>query len=452
MLPCDIKAGRTPFNPPSGKIDFSGEDFAKIYFGAHSSLDHAYLNGVEVLDCGFHELNMVQVELAQSNVSSSQFISVDMTGTDLVETTFTGVYFTQCQFTEGEWRESSFVDCHFVECDFDHTTINLCTFRGCSFDEMSLHPFSQMGKNYNTFVGCDFASGINNEVVLSRNFSIPSTGTGRSLALYGDEASIESICLASSSGIFQLYQIVLAIEKELFSTTKLKSMRIRFVSNIIDQLSVMRMISPSTLLYIVDMFYKFAKSTLSDSDLKTAMAATIKLRSAIYNASHIENIISAEDNCGCSHLQIRYKDDLQTDDALILVDLLNSASTSDEHRFIAENIRKGSLIIDLAVDGGACLTTVLTAINLILRQATITVRHATSLKEALHNFREPIRNDLPVTRTYANHARDGKKLSAIERNSGLEDSMMPVHAAVRKAGRRVAYLDRPAEVTIDLDQ
>ncbi len=445
-----MKSGRTPFNPPSGKVDFSGEDFVKIYFGPHSSLDHAYLNGIEARDCGFYEINMVQVELAQSEVSSSQFSSVDMTGTDIVETSFNDIVFTQCRFTEGEWRESNFTNCSFIDCNFNHTTINLCTFRRCSFDSPSLLNFSQRGKNYNTFVGSTFASGINDEAVLSRNFSLPSTGVMRAVALSGDDASLEAICLASSSGIFHLGPIVEAIENELLSSAKLKSMRIRFISNVIDQLSANRRISPATLLYIADMFHKFARSTPSDSDLRTAMLATIKLRSAIYDSSHMDNMQLPDGSCACSHLQMCYRDNLQNEDALALVDLLNSTCSGAGGTFIIEKIIHGSLIIELAVSGVLSLNVVLEALNIMLRQATILVRSATTLRKAWHGLREPIHPSLPVARNSENYARQGRKLSAIERNSSLEDSMKPVHAAVRKVGRRVANVDRPAEVTIDM--
>jgi uncharacterized protein YjbI with pentapeptide repeats len=221
-----IKSGRTPFSPPSGKVDFSGEDFEKVYFSSLPSLDHAYLNGIQAVDCGFHNINMVQVEMSQSEVSISQFAHVDMTGTDLVESLFTDVAFYKCSFKEGEWRESFFVRCSFNECDFDHTTVNLCIFQGCKFDSKSAKHFQQMGKIYNTFIGCEFLDVTTNDVVLARNFSLPSSSGGKAICVSGSGVSLETVCMASASGVFDVEPIAMAIENELSGITRLKTMKL----------------------------------------------------------------------------------------------------------------------------------------------------------------------------------------------------------------------------------
>lgn len=447
-----IKNGRVFFNPTKGKIDFSGEDFSKIYFGSSSSLDHAYLNGIQVEDCGFHQLNMVQVEMAQSEISNSQFLIVDMRGTDLVETTFKDVHFINCAFVEGEWRETLFVRCHFRECDFDHTTINLCIFQDCEFDSKSLEHFSQMGKNYNTFIGTSFSSFVDNDVVISRNFSLPSKGNVKALSILGDEATLEAVCLASASDNFEVEPIVVAIERELSSAARLRTMRIKFISNIIEQMSTARMISPSTLIYIADLLHAFARSTPSDVDLRTAMSAAISMRSAIYEASHYDDTGIEMGGCLCRHLKVTYEADLDIEDAAVLVELLNSAVPSSSANFVIEDVRPGSLLVEIAVSGAITLSATLGALNLALRQATITVKSATALKSAWREFRDTPACSSPALCPSDNQKYYEEKLSAIERNSGLEDSMRPVHMTVKKVGRRVARIDRQANVTVELDR
>jgi hypothetical protein len=206
------------------------------------------------------------------------------------------------------------------------------------------------------------------------------------------------------------------------------------------------------LIYIADLFYKFACSTHSDADLRTAMNVTISLRSAIYDASNLDIAELAIRDCKCSKVKILYNYCLPVECADTLVKLLNSAIPDRSGHIVIENARSGSLVIDTLVIGTITVSGMLAALNVILRQATVVINTTTSLSKAWNDFKTSNYSSANAVVTQKNLGDPNSKLAAIERNSGLAEAMKPVYNAVKEAGHVTTQLDREAEVFIDLDQ
>ncbi|MBF0247541.1 MAG: pentapeptide repeat-containing protein [Alphaproteobacteria bacterium] len=442
----DLKSGRSQFLHEEGKRDYSGEDFESIYFGMSPSLNYSYFNGIQAIDCAFDSTDISNVEMAESYIHNCYMNNVNISGTDFVGSRFNNVKFVNCTFLGGEWRDTLFTECTFKNCDLTHTTINLCVFEFCEFCPESSAHLEQLSINYNTFLRSEITRTIENDVVLSRNFALPSAQKGRALASKGQGITLEHVCLASAYGDFNIESLATAVERELLDSNqrRMRKLRFEFITNIISQLATQRMISAASLVYIEGMFTYFAKTVHENADLSIAMSALMAIRNAIYEATQIEDELT-DNLANCPSLEVAYETDLDEDDANNLAHLLTCAIAIDGVKVRLQSVRKGSVIMDYIITGAVQVSAVLFAVNFALAQATKTFSRISELKESVITVASP-----PQPRRQQHRIRD--KLPALERNGGLATEMEPARKAVQQIGIRITRLDRAAKVRIDLDQ
>lgn len=442
------KKGKTTFTGIDEHKDLSGRDLLGFLFEPPLSLARGFLNGTTVDDCAFIAVDLSHCEFAEAHFSKTFMKSVDLNGSDLVGARFEDMTFEDCDFTSGEWRDTQFVRVTFTRCSFEYTTINLCTFVSCTFCNESTEWLDHNAVNYNVFSDSHFNSSVRNPTVLSRNFGLPGKASLSAMIPLNVGPSLEEVCLASSCGVISIPAFVNAIDNEFLTSsgTRLKKLRLEFISNIIASLAREGAISASSMIYAEKIFQNLAQTITNESDFRTAMSAIINIRNALFQSG-----IEASDTWHeyelfyCSHILIHYEREFSRADAEELAEDLAYVAIQDSTAIHVTNIRPGSTIIDLAVSSVVTASSVLMATNFLLRQATITIKRAYELKKCISDLSK-------VTSVQPRSPKTNRsdKIPAIMKSGAVLSEYQPLREVVEKNGKRVVRFDEKADVVIHI--
>lgn len=434
------KNGKTKFNETHENNDFSGRDFTEILFDTSVSLSHGFFNGVTIMNCFFDSTLLDQCEFAESQFKSVFLKSTNLTGSDFVSAQFEDVIFEDCDFTNGEWRDSQFVRVTFKGCIFKHTTINLCVFDDCVFCAESTKWLDHDAVNYNVFSKTMFNSVVQSTTVLSKNFSLPGNVSGTSIVSHGRGITLEEFCLSSASGQISIHNFVAAIEDELLviSQTRMKKLRLAFISNIISSLANEKAISVSSMICIENIFSNLAQSATNESDFRAAMSAFINIRNSIFECSvNLAEKWAEYDGDYCSRITIRYNQTFQRVDVDDLAEILGYLVAQDFSALYVSEVRYGSTIIELSTVSIMSVSAFLMAVNLVLQQATITVKRFAALKKAV--------SKKSLVRTGSTRT---KKVSAIMTSQAMPIEYKKVKEVIELKGDDIVRFDEKADIII----
>jgi uncharacterized protein YjbI with pentapeptide repeats len=442
----NLKKGKVIFNETKNNNDYSGLDFTDMFFESPTSLTHGFFNGVTAIDCVFDAVPMDQCEFAEAHFTKIVMKSVKLSGSDFVGTRFEDVIFEDCDFTNGEWRDSQFTRVAFTRCIFKHTTINLCVFNSCSFCSTSTQWLDHSAVNYNVFTGTTFSSQVNSTAVISKNFGLPGNGNNTSLIVNGVGKTLEEVCISSANGFTSIPDFVDAIENEfmLITQTRMKKLRLEFISNIISSMAHSGAISASSMIYIEKLLYGLAQTVTSESDLRSVMSAILIIRNALFeSAMDLIEKKRGYENDYCNQIVIRFEKIFDRADADELAEALSYVAAQNSSSLIVTEVEHGSTIMKIIVSAILTVPCFLDATNSLLRQASVTVRSATDLKRAVYEYNETplVPNNYPITK-------QTDKIPAIMKNGAVLPEYGPVRDLIEKSGKKIIRFDEKAEVII----
>ncbi|KAA0675637.1 pentapeptide repeat-containing protein [Roseomonas genomospecies 6] len=440
--------GKSELSEAHPGIDLSGRDFESIYLSKPLSLSHSFLNGASFTDSIFFDIDIDQTEMAEAYFEKCSFNNVKLSGADLVGSSFVDCAFIGCYFTEGEWRSSKFVNVLFDSCYFDYTTINLCVFENCKFSQIAKGSLSHNSVNYNVFCRTEICERNIKDSVVSQNFGMPTPDHITSIKRSGAQVSLEDVCLTSGRGSFSIPDFVSAIYNEFHHgrRTRLKKLRLEFVSNIISAVSSEKRISSTSLLYIEIMLQSHARTLTNEGDMLSVMKAILGVRSALYDLSNEtrENIYDIDHSqAACRKITILYQHTFPRDDAIALTKSIGIVSCGDPNAFYISEFRNGSTFIEMVASTTIQVSSVLFACGLLIRQATVTVERATQLKKAVNEFiqasahrRKKRAQALP------------SKAPALQRTGSVSPELDRVKKALQDSGEALVRLDDKADIKI----
>lgn len=385
MMVAQRDIGRSPFPLLDDDNDYSGRDFDSVYLEGSKSLSHAFLNGVTIVNSAFLAADLDQCEFGEAKLTSTSFVRCLLDGTDFVRATFTDVLFDGCDFTDGEWRESIFTGVKFVGCKFAHTTVNLCSFYDCEFLAGSLDGLDYKAVNYNVFSNCKFDGGISSQTVLSRNFGLRSAKPSSSIVHFGNDITLEQVCFISGARPTRVFDLVRAIEVECANFRgRLKKLRLEFISNIVRLMASERTIAPSSLVYIEGILSALGSTLLEDGDPQAILLAFVTVRNALFD--RVNEILLAEANLPgvAEKIVLAYQATYSREDGIVVAASLDQLISGGTGAVRLISVRAGSTIFSIDVHGLICsAAAALAAVNLLLSQATVSVKKLKALKKEL---------------------------------------------------------------------
>lgn len=442
-----FRIGRLPFEPRGIDNDYSGLSISDRYL-ENANVEKSFFNGVNLINCAFVAVRLNNSEFSEAKAERCEFDETDLSGADFVDCLFDKVLFSKCNFEKGEWREATFRNCKFLDCNFGHTTVALCKFVNCEFDAASLSSAEHRAIYFNVFTICKFARPIADVVFASRNFGTPAAGAHTGLVHPASGVNIEQICLLNNLG--QLRIAALADVAESICTTlggkaQRRNSTLTFFSKIIRVLTDERRISATSLIYLEELITRFA-TTVDDQDLfMAAMAAVIEIRSALFTVASEPQAAEDTSVSRVRSITIYFSTTYARHQAEILRDALAEAAGIPPKGLRIETFRSGSTLIEIASTTILSTGALLTGLNFVLRQATVTVRRVAALKRAIDRIREEARRNAQKRQLVRQLPR---KVRSILKSGAVAPELIPVRAAVRRSGRTLVELDENAEVTI----
>jgi uncharacterized protein YjbI with pentapeptide repeats len=444
MMGAQLEIDRNPFPILEGDNDYSGKDFDSVFLRNSKSLSHAFLNGVAISNSAFVNADLDQCEFAEAQLTRTSFTSCRLDGTDFVRATFSDILFEDCDFTDGEWRESIFTRVRFVRCTFVHTTVNLCSFYECEFLAGSLDGLDYKAVNYNVFSKCKFDGGISSETVLSRNFGLKPAKAPTSVVHYGGKISLEAVCLASGVRPTRVLDLVSAIELECTDFRgRLKKLRLEFISNIVRLMASEQTIAPSSLIYIEGVLSTLGVTLSDNGDAQAILSAFVTVRNALFDRV---NEISAGEPISdgtVERILLEYEATYAREEGEAITASLNHILADGTNAARLVSVRHGSTIFSIDLPGLICsAVAVVAATNLLLSQATLSIRKFKALKKELTR-RKP--RSKPSRRSVATIK---KPTPALLLSARQPPELVRLRRAVQEHGLVLVRLDEPARVTL----
>ena len=445
--PKTLRSGRTPFDLRATDQDYSGLSISDRYL-VNANIEKSFFNGVDLSNCTFAQVHANNVEFNESKIEECYFEGTDFGGSDFVDCSFGKVIFVNCNFEKGEWRDSAFNQCEFRECNFSHTTVALCKFSNCCFDEVSLNSAEHRAIYFNVFTLCKFAHPVRDIVFASRNFGIPARSMRSQLTATTSNVSIEQVCLLNNIGqlrIAVLADVVESICSSLASKSQRRNSTLAFFSKIVRILTDERRISATSLIYLEERITHLA-TTVDDQDLfMAAMAAVIEIRSAIFSVAS-ESLNRGDASARpVRNIKVRFSPTYARRQAEIFCETLAEAAGVPKTGLNMYDFRSGSTIFEIASTTILSTGTLLTGLNFVLRQATVTVQQLTGLKHAVTSLTTDGLEKTPKSQpTKSAPAR----MRSILKTGAVVPELAPVRAAVQRTGRTLVEMDEEAEVTI----
>lgn len=445
----DVRDGRQSFAVRDADADYSGLNIANRYLEC-KSLEKSFFNGADLTNCAFRSVALNNAEFTEASIVECHFERCDLSASDFVDSAFDDVQFYRCTFEKGEWRSASFTRCYFLQCSFDHTTVTLCTFRDCTFDERSIESIQHRAAYFNVFSHNGIAAHELTDAFASRNFGVPATESANRGRL-PDGTTIEDICRLNNTGKLRSIAVVDAANalcSSLKSEHKRRSSALSFFGLILTILTEERRISATSLILIEDIMTNFA-GTISDRDLLMAALATVL---SIHEALLL---VAAEgkaydDQAGVlvvKRLTIYFSESHSKQHIYALRDALSTVAGRDPDALRIESVRSGSTFVEVATTGLFSAATILTALNYVLRQATVTVEEAARLRKAIRRGpsrrpRSPRSTDLVL--------RQAAPVQALLQPQAAIPELARVAEAVSRDGRTLVEVDEPANVSASI--
>ncbi|CAN5257604.1 hypothetical protein BH11PSE4_BH11PSE4_38860 [soil metagenome] len=439
--------GRNPFPVLDGDNDYSGRDFDYVFLKDSKALSHAFLNGVTLSNSVFLNVDLDQCEFGEAQFTKTNFVNASLDGSDFVRATFSESSFENCDLSDGEWRESIFDRVRFLGCKFSHTTVNLCIFIECEFADGSTVGLDYKAVNYNVFSKCRFDRGIASETVLSRNFGLKPAQPASSLIQFGQNASLEQICLTSGEGRVSIYDLIQAISKE-FTTFRgrMKKLRLEFISNILKILTSERRIAASSLVYIEGMLSALGSTALEDGDPQAILSAFVTVRNALLELSTATHSDAAMEGALCTKVVLIYDSEFSEEYASAMVKSIDTILTDGQGGVALASVQRGSTIITMDIQGMVCsAVAVLGAINLFVSQLTTSVKRIKTLRKTL-------------VKTKVRPRKPTKRQELVKRNPGFLFSgeqpveLIRVRKAVQENGMIIIRMDEPAVLKLFIQE
>jgi uncharacterized protein YjbI with pentapeptide repeats len=443
MMATQWEIGRSPFPLLEADNDYSGKDFDSVFIQDSKSLSHAFLNGVTISNSAFLNVDLDQCEFGEAQLTQTSFIKCPLDGSDFVRATFSDVLFEDCDFTDGEWRESVFTRAKFVRCKFAHTTVNLCSFYNCEFLDGSLIGLDYKAVNYNVFSKCLFEGGISSETVLSKNFGMKPAKVSSSLVSFGTNTALEQVCLVSGAGPTKVFDLVQAIEVECSSFRgRLRKLRLEFISNIVRLMASEQTIAPSSLIYIEGVLSRLGTILLEDGDPQAVISAFVTVRNALFErVNHIlTNEPAFEGEVG--KVLVEYDATYSREEGQALASAVDQILGGGTGAVRLLSIRHGSTIFSIDVSGLVCsAAAALAAINLLLSQATISIKKIKALKKEARGLK-------PKKRSKSAIAVLEKPTPALLLSGKQPTELVRLRRAVEELGILLVQLDEPAKIIL----
>jgi uncharacterized protein YjbI with pentapeptide repeats len=441
----DLTRGRVKLDVAKYGADLSGKDFENVFLDSTQTLSHSFLNGTSFKTSTFLGAPLDQTELAEAEIQGCYFEKTEFVGSSFIGASVEDTIFRNCNFTDGEWRQSHFINVNFIVCHFNYTTVNLCTFDNCQFTGEDCKGLDNRSVNYNVFTQVVFDFLVEDDVVLASNFGLPSQGTKRSIANYGAGITLEEVCLKSSSGTIVVSEFVDAIETEFFreKSSRLKALRLEFISNIIRALAKHSKISATSLMYLENCFLTLAKSSSRESDALAAMSILLNIRSLLVNVFEHEGTESEYTECSCAAIEIQYKRTYDRSDAIELAEILGELSNNDPATFTVSKFTTGSTFIDLVPTQIVNVGATLLAINFVLKQANITLVQVRAIGKNLTNLLKPV-----FKKAKKPKRKHVSRVPALQRSGGSAKVVVSLRHTVTTHGYRVVMLDDTANVVV----
>lgn len=438
MMAALLENERNPFPLLEGDNDYSGRDFDSVYLHNSKSLSHAFLNGVTIVNSAFHNVDLDQCEFGEAQFTKTTFVRCLLDGTDFVRATFSDVLFDNCDFTDGEWRESIFTRVKFVHCKFAHTTVNLCSFYECEFLAESSVGLDYQAINYNVFSKCQFDGGILSETVLSRNFGLLPAKPSSSVTVFGDNITLEQVCLTSGVRPTRAFDLVRAIEAECANFRgRLRKLRLEFIANIVRLMASERAISPSSLVYIEGVLSTLGSKLLDDGDPQAILAAFVTVRNALFD--RVNEILQAEPSSigAIEKIVLEYSVTYSREDGLAIAAALDQLISGGAHAVRLVSVRHGSTIFSMDLYGLICsAAAALAALNMLLSQATVSVKKLKSLKKEVTKRKPRAKSKRSVTNSK-------RQTPAVLLSGKQPPELLRLRRAVQESGIILVRLDEP---------
>jgi uncharacterized protein YjbI with pentapeptide repeats len=410
-----------------------------------AQIARSFFNGANLLDVDFHDCDISNTELTEVRETGCTFVGCNLGGSDFIDSRFEDSSFVDCDFTNGEWRESSFVRCRFERCRFDHTTVTLSEFCECTLDGTSLQSVDNRAFHYNVFSKCDFPQLELTGSLTSRNFGLPATGGDREPAgVRRATISLEELCHLNNVGRFQVVDLADAV-RGLTGTIEASGSRrnsaLAFFGRIIRVLTVERRISATSLFYIEAELSALASATDDQEVLLAAMGAMIEARTAL-----LRIVAECEDEEppreSCRAITIHFSPTYPRTHADALTETISAVAGADAPLEI-KDFKNGSTWIEIISVGAVATTTILSTLNVVLRQATITVKRIGEVRRELRKLskQRPLRRSKSLALAQT-------KVPAILSPESASPQLAAAKSAVRRHGRVLVELDEPASVTL----
>jgi len=425
--------------------DYSGLTITDRYLRS-DNVEKSFFNGVNLSNCLFDLVKMNSCEFTEARIDACRFDDVDLSGSDFVDCLIDKTTFENCGFEKGEWREATFQNCRFVRCSFSHTTITLCKFIGCDFDAPSMVSAEHRAIYFNVFTLCRFSRGIADATFASRNFGTPAESTVV-VVIRPAVTSIENVCLRNNLGqlrVAALADVAEAICAALGVREHRRASTLTFFSKIVRVLTDERRISATSLIYLEGLITGFAAGT-SDQDLFMAsMAAVIEIRSALFTVSNEPKAFDFSGLPSVRRVSLFFSESYARHQAEVLRECLIEAAGLSMNSLTIEQFQSGSTLIELASTTIVSAGALLTALNFVLRQAKVTVKHISGLKKEIAEPRaiprvRGKRALVPLSQT---------RVQSIIKTDSVAPELVPVRSAVRQNGRVLVELDEKATVVI----
>lgn len=437
-----------PFEIRADDRDYSGLTVVDSVLDG-SDIEKSFFHGTVLSNCTFSEVKLNNTEFSEAAARSCRFHKVDLSGSDIIDSEFEGTKFSATTFEKGEWRESVFKNCRFQNCDFTHTTVALCRFVMCEFDEQTMARLENRSIYYNVFQNCRFSGNLSDASFCSRNFGVPSAGQMGTLVRTDTGLSLEQVCLLNNLGRLRTVDIV-TVTENICNTLKKGGQRrtstLHFLCNIVRMLTEEKRISASSLMCLEQIVVGLANTTVDQDLFKASMDAIVEFRNslALIAAESREPSVRAHEGHVRS-VSIFFPERYERQQIEVLKDALAETAGASRSSFTIARIEYGSTFIEIMIGGTVTVAGLLTALNYMLRQATIT------LKE-LGKLRKEIRATLKPTRlrnsSKAVTMEKESRVPAILKTGAVSESMIPVQIAVRINGKMLAEMDERAEVSL----
>ena len=279
---------------------------------------------------------------------------------------------------------------------------------------------------------------------MTRNFGVPGSPAGTALVRVGAEITIEEVCRLNNIGHMRTVDFVLAAEA-LFGEVREGGSRRRssllFLANILRTLEGERRISASSLLYLEEAVSELASRILDQQLFMASMSVIVDIRAALFAMSGFDAAADYPGEATVSGVHIFFDGRFGPGHVEILRDTMEKVAGAESGTLKLTKLEHGSTLIEFITSQALSLVGLITAVNLIISQATVTVGKYANLKKALAQTRNPAPSG-------SQHPVPRARVPDILKSGVVAPKLAPLKTAVKKHGRALVEMDEPAQVAI----